>query len=204
MQNTLITGFTPFDGRETNASWVAASSINRSHVSSLEIPVIWGEPLKTLSQFCDNQCPQTIVSLGEGREGWFDIETLALNTRMERPDNTGNSPEGEPINADGPLVRLASISAGLLQRNLAAKGYPIRISKNAGQFLCEETLYVLEQLKQAYEPLQKVIFCHVPPFATTVHVKGKPAICNATILKQFANDLLDAVASIPDTEIPSG
>jgi pyroglutamyl-peptidase len=194
MQKTLITGFAPFDGREINASWVAASAIDRESVSTLEIPVVWGEPLKILSKYCSGHCPETIVSLGEGRNGWFDIETVALNTRMERPDNVGHSPKGEPINIGGPAAMIATINAMAIQRNLAGKGYPIRISKNAGQFLCEETLYVLEQLKQAHETLTKVIFCHVPPFGTTIHIKGKAGICNAVTLKQFANNLLDEVA----------
>jgi pyroglutamyl-peptidase len=202
MQNILITGFTPFDGREVNASWVAASSVKREDVHALEISVVWGEPLRVLKPYCDNQCPQMIISLGEGREGWFDVETIALNTRNERADNEGKLPAGEPILPDASNSRSASIDAGVLQRGLAQQGYPIRISTNAGQFLCEETLYVIEHLRDRYKPLKKVLFCHLPPFGTSVHIKGNSRTCDETVLGDFTRALLELSESPPDPSMP--
>jgi len=195
MPHTLITGFTPFDGREVNASWVAASSVTRKGVDRLEIPVLWGEPMKVLQRYCHERCPQMIISLGEGREGWFDIETIALNNRKERPDNEGCLPQGKPISGDGPGSISASINAGFVQRGLTVRGYPSRISSEAGQFLCEEILFVLEQLKDSHHQLDKVLFCHVPPYGTTVHIKGQVKSCNKNILAEFANALLDITSS---------
>jgi pyroglutamyl-peptidase len=202
MQNILITGFTPFDGREVNASWVAASSVKREDVHALEIPVVWGEPLRVLKPYCDNQCPQMIISLGEGREGWFDVETIALNTRNERADNEGKLPAGEPILHGASNSRSASIDAGVLQRGLAQQGYPMRISSNAGQFLCEETLYVIEHLRDRYPPLEKVLFCHLPPFGTSVHIKGNSRTCDETVLGDFTRALLELSESPPDSSMP--
>jgi pyroglutamyl-peptidase len=202
MQNILITGFTPFDGREVNASWVAASSSNREGINALEIPVVWGKPMRVLQSFCDNQCPQMIISLGEGREGWFDIETIALNTRNERVDNEGKLPAGEPIIPGAPDSISASINAGVLQRGLARHGYPIRISNNAGQFLCEETLFVLEHLRNRYQSLEKVLFCHLPPFGTSVHIRGESRTCDQSVLEDFTQALLRLSESPPDPSMP--
>ena len=143
-----------------------------------------------------------IISLGEGREGWFDVETIALNSRDERADNEGNLPAGEPILADSSNSRTASIDAGILQRGLAQQGYPIRISNNAGQFLCEETLYVIEHLREHYQPLEKVLFCHLPPFGTSVHIKGKSRTCNQTVLGDFTRAILELSESPPDPSMP--
>ncbi len=195
----LVTGFTPFDGRSVNASWIAASSGKNDRVDSLEIPVIWGSPMKLLRAYCEQQCPATIVALGEGREGWFDIETLAMNHRKERPDNEGNTPGGEPISPSGPWTRKASCNASHLQRSLTAADFPTRISTDAGQFLCEEMLYTLETLREDYAELQKVLFCHVPPFGSDLYIAGKPVRCNESLLHQFTHQLLTIVLDMPDT-----
>ena len=196
MQKTLITGFTPFDGRNINASWVAASSISRKDIDIVEIPVIWDEPMKVLQRYCKRQCPQTIISLGEGREGWFDIETVALNAREERPDNEGKLPEGKPVSKHGPDSRIASINASIFQRGLAESGYPTRISSDAGQFLCEETLYVLLHLKEDHPQLDHVLFCHVPPHGSIITINGVRRKCEESLLNRFTQRLIDIMQRI--------
>ena len=79
MTDILVTGFAPFDGRSVNASWIAAASLDGVH--KLEIPVVWGEPMKLLGQVIETIEPRCIISMGEGRDGWFDIETRARNAR---------------------------------------------------------------------------------------------------------------------------
>ncbi len=188
----LVTGFTPFDGRQNNASWIAASSLHGPDIRTAEIPVIWGAATEFLDSVCVDHCPDIIISLGEGREGWFDIETLASNTRKERPDNNGCLPHGVPISANGPACRKTTIEMGFLQRILASHGYPARLSRDAGQFLCEEALYSLIRLKESHSQLKLVIFCHLPPYGTRIHIKGHRTECDTTLLTAFAELLLSA------------
>lgn len=197
MINTLVTGFTPFDGRNVNASWIAAKSLGHlDYVRTLEIPVVWGQPAQHLAPLCEADCPGVIISLGEGREGWFDIETVASNTRNERPDNNGELPEGKPV-IDGGEDRVnASIDAMALRRRLALHRFPIRVSSDAGAYLCEETLYTLEHLKQRHTSLAKVVFVHLPPFDSAFSMGGKTVICNEAILQEFAATLIDAVHAL--------
>ena len=81
---------------------------------------------------------------------------------------------------------------GFLQRMLAGHGYPARLSKDAGQFLCEEALYSLVQLMESHGQLKLVIFCHVPPYGTKIHIKGQQTECDTTLLTAFARLLLAA------------
>lgn len=188
----LVTGFTPFDGRDINASWIAASSAAGEGITRLEIPVVRGSPAILLDEFCRLSCPEIIISLGEGRPGWFDIETIALNKRMERPDNEGKLPEGAPILEGGPVSRQSSADSAFYQRMLWQSDFPARISTNAGQFLCEETLYKIEQLKESYPRIKQVLFCHVPPFGTDIHINGLMQQCDQPLLSRFIELLISA------------
>lgn len=194
---TLVTGFTPFDDREVNASWIAACALSAEpDVDTLEIPVVWGEPGRLLTPLCRRSCPQVIISMGEGRGGWFDIETRAGNTRKERPDNRGLAPRGAPIDPAGPATIDASIDARALQRRLRAEGFPVRTSRDAGAYLCEETLYTLERLRGRYAPLITVVFVHLPPYGTLVKSGDRRLPCAEPLLDRFAHALHAAVLAM--------
>lgn len=194
MTSTLVTGFTPFDGRNVNASWIAASSLApRPGVTTREIPVIWGMPREVLGPLVAENSPHIIIGMGEGRAGWFDIETVARNTRKERPDNAEHLPDGEPVEPDGPDQRLASIDSVRLQEKIASEGYPIRVSSDAGAFLCEELLYTLEGLKTRHPSIRQVVFVHLPPFGSRFTLDGVEVVCDELRLERFATILLEAV-----------
>lgn len=197
MPKLLVTGFTPFEGREVNASWIAAQSLAKiPDAGTLRIPVVWGEPHEHLAAACAIDCPEMIVSMGEGREGWFDIETVARNTRKERADNNGKRPSGVPISAEGPTRIEATLDAGALLPRLLQAGFPVRVSADAGGFLCEETLYILELLKLRHHALKTVAFVHLPPYGSKLHYKGVDAICNDALLSEFARVLVDSVTKV--------
>ena len=197
MASTLVTGFSPFDGRQVNASWIAARSLAQHiPIETLEIPVVWSEPARQLQQICNAGCPEIIISMGEGREGWFDIETVARNVRRERPDNHGSFPNGEPISEDGPHFVEASIDAARLHARLAATGFPVRVSRDAGAFLCEETLYTLEMLRDDHPRLGTVVFVHLPPYGTSLTLSREPTLCNEDVLSRFSRSLYDAVMDL--------
>lgn len=195
--STLVTGFEPFDGRTHNGSWLAARALAlEPGVRVLLLPVVWGAPLQTLHGLCTEQCPDTIIALGEGRPGWFDIETVARNRRAVRTDNLGETND-TPIIKGGPGTLPATVAASALLEMLRAAGHPARISRDAGGFLCEETLYTLERLKQTHHKLSQVVFCHVPPLGSTCLEPGALPNCEESQLRTFAADLLSAVRALP-------
>lgn len=193
MDRILLTGFTPFDGRDVNGSWVAAQSYPA--LGHLEIPVIWGKPLPCLSDKVSELKPDTIISMGEGKPGGFTVECLARNTRKQRPDNLNQEPAGK-IMPDGPEVRHASINAAELLTALQAQDIPIHRSEDAGQYLCEETLYSLEHLKSQHDFIYKVVFVHLPPFGTEVTYRGEPSQVDELLLKDFVARLVPAVIAL--------
>jgi len=197
MPRILVTGFSPFDGRSKNSSWVAAltlqSSLPTEDIQYLEIPVIWGEPERLLTPICNNNPPAIILSMGEGREGWFDIETVANSLRKQRPDNLGNMPTFEHSYEFGPRQRTASIRAEVILDSLTAHGFPIRISTDAGGFLCEETLFTMETLQENNPHITTTLFVHLPPYNSSLIYRQQQRKCDESLLGDFAAHLLTAV-----------
>ena len=200
MTKILVTGFMPFDGRKMNASWIAAQSIVGSDIKAVEIPVEWGKPREILASSLNHFEADLIISFGEGHVGEFNIETKARNTRKQRADNTGALPS--PSNfPDGEEEILASIDARDLQERILSstklsstkEAIPLKLSADAGAFICEETLYTLERMKSQIPKLRAVVFIHLPPFATPLNYLGKDTICDESLLADFAKRAVDAI-----------
>lgn len=201
----LLTGFEPFDGRAHNASWIAANALAQQHLSGVElrtalIPVCWGAPRRVLDPIIATWRPHVIIGMGEGEPGMFRLETVANNKRRERADNDGAFPEGRVIDLDGPACRIASTDCSMLCNVLAEKGIPVRVSTDAGAFLCEELLYTLEGLRTTHENLDTVLFVHVPPYGTALEFQGRRRVCDEALLLEFANLLLACVLLLPIKE----
>ncbi len=193
MDRLLLTGFTPFDGREVNGSWIAAQSFKAAH--HVEIPVIWGQPRPILEAAIAECQPDTIISLGEGKPGSFAIECRARNERKQREDNLKQLPDSE-ILPGGPAEQPASIDTQTLQQAIEAEHIPIRLSDDAGQYICEETLYCLESLKLAHDDIQTVVFVHLPPYGTEMIYRGESRPVDQPLLEDFVKRLVDAVKNL--------
>lgn len=186
----LLTGFEPFGpGRPPNPSWEAVKKLDGQswrgyRLVAKQLPCVWGQPLEKLSAHLDALHPVAIFSFGQGMPGAFAIETLASNRRGNIPDNEGRRPPRASIVPDGPAQFRATIDAEKLQKRLAANKHDVRISERAGAYLCEETLYTLEYLKQQRPDLKQVMFCHVPPL-------DKDRV-TPEFVRQFVEDVLEA------------
>lgn len=200
MSHILLTGFTPFDGREFNASWIAARALVAAHRSehvlhSLCIPVCWGKPLPALARAIAQWQPKCIIAMGEGSAGLFKIETLARNQRALRIDNDDKLPAHSLIDPQGPITRTASAPYSALHSHLSQAGYPVQLSSDAGAYLCEELLYTLEALKEQHATLQTVLFVHLPPFGSKLEFRGKMHQCDEPLLLEFSQHLLASLAA---------
>lgn len=195
MSHILFTGFTPFDGRQYNASWIAAKDLCANHgthhiAHSLRIPVCWGEPSQHLIRAVERWRPRIIISMGEGKPGQFTLESRARNTRAQRQDNNGSLPQDKLIEANGDSVRYSSAPLSSIANALRESGINAQCSDDAGAFLCEELLYGLEGLKAQTSHVELVIFAHVPPFGTELEYRGKHTQCDAALLQHFTKSLL--------------
>ena len=193
----LLTGFEPFgNNRPPNPSWEGICDLNETdwngyRIVAHQLPVIWGEPLKHFREQIEKHHPVAIFSFGQGGEGTFALESRAGKTRGRIPDNDGQLPTEYSITDDGPAEFQASMDCQQMKELLSKQGYPVRISRQAGQYLCEETLYSLEYTKKT-KPELVVAFCHVPPLGTRVGTM----IADKAYVQKFIIDYLTAWHSI--------
>lgn len=166
----LLTGFEPFGpGKPANPSWEGIKPLDGQmlrgyRVVCRELPVEWGAPLERLPALIKELRPVAVFSFGQGLPGGFALESRAANRRAPLADNRGNRPPSEKIVEKGPAEFRASSDLRTLRDRLAKQGHTVRVSQNAGSYLCEECLYSLEYLRaqRGDSPLE-VLFCHVPP-----------------------------------------
>jgi len=165
----LLTGFEPFGpGKPPNPSWEGIKKLDgqtwRGHrIVCKQLPCVWGQPLEKLEPLIGEYKPVAVFSFGQGHPGAFAIESRAANRRGNIPDNDGKRPPRPEIIENGPAEVKASIDCEKLKSIVSKQGHAIRVSNNAGAYLCEETLYTLEHLKKRHPAISQVMFCHVPP-----------------------------------------
>jgi pyroglutamyl-peptidase len=188
----LLTGFEPFgQGRPLNPSWEAIKGLDgqpwKGYVLVCRrLPVVWGAPREYLEEWIAWHQPVAIFSFGQGGNDSFAIESKASNLRGKHTDNHGVRPIRPKIAEQGPEQFQATIACEAFKDALTKKGYKVRVSTAAGQYLCEETLYTLEFLKWTKKLEAKVMFCHVP----SLNAKLGDQVVTAEYVQQFIKDLL--------------
>jgi pyroglutamyl-peptidase len=191
----LLTGFQPFgEGRPPNPSWEGIKELDGQNwrgyrLACRELRVEWAAPLEQLSAWIDELHPSAVFSFGQGSLDGFALETFARNERGQLPDNRNKLPDAAVIAADGPKEFRSSLDAKKLADALATQGFTTRVSDNAGQYLCEETLYTLELLKSRERVTGDVLFCHVPPLGARI---GDRTV-DAAYVQSFVQSLLAAL-----------
>jgi pyroglutamyl-peptidase len=191
----LLTGFEPFGKKKPpNPSWEAIKKLDGREwkgfrLVAKQLPVVWGSPLTQLEGWIAELKPVAVISLGQGGEGGFSIESWAYNRRSdEAEDNLKNKAPVADVVTNGPKRFDATIDSLKLAKALAEKGYNVNVSTNAGRYLCEETLYCLEYLKAARKIDGPVLFCHVPPLGSKL---TKTKFVTEDYVEHFAEDLLE-------------
>ena len=170
----VLTGFEPFgEKRPPNPSWEGIAKLHDTQwqghrIVAIQLPVVWGAPQQTLAPEIARLNPVAVFSFGQGRSGAFAIETRALNQRGPIPDNQGQTPPQPLIAGDGPTEYRSSFPFQALCDHLNNAGFRTQISENAGQYLCEETLFTLELLRRRAKTPPDVAFCHVPPLGSMI------------------------------------
>ena len=125
----LLTGFEPFGKKKPpNPSWEAIKKLDGQdwkgyRLVARRLPVVWGTPLKQLKRWIAEYNPVAVISLGQGGEGGFSIESWAYNRRAaEAKDNLENKPPIADVVADGPKRFDASIDSPQARQGAGREG----------------------------------------------------------------------------------
>lgn len=193
-ERVLLTGFGPFDGRGENASALAVTAVAKTdeEVEVLVLPVTWGAPGRLLPPAIQTHTPTIILAFGEGLPGHFALEARARNARADIPDAEGNAPPEPVVDPDGVEVYLSTAPLLSLAVELEDAGFPTRVSVDAGQYLCEEMLYVMERARKGEGAPAMVVFAHMPPLGQPVYMDGQVVRMTPDLAESFVRALLKA------------
>ncbi len=155
----LITAFKPFAGRLLNGSFTLLTAVEKAgwnwDIHTLLMDVVWDAPEEELLPLIGSINPHMVIAMGEGNPRQIALETRARNIR-NGVDNQDRNQQGTLIDCQSPEFRSARFefqySTALPIRT------PVVLSRDAGAFLCNNTLYAL-----LGTPVPKALFLHLPP-----------------------------------------
>jgi pyroglutamyl-peptidase len=168
----LLTGFEGFGEHPVNSSWELARSfegqtLEMVNIVTAQLPVNWETAWPALQAAIEQTDPTWVLMLGvAGNRTAVTPESRARNHTAPRLDNAGADP---PLNnvvvPEGPEYRNTTIPALLLVERFGERGVPTEVSTDAGDFLCNWTLYHALAYAEGRRSLRGVGFVHVPPLS---------------------------------------
>jgi len=166
----LVTGFGPFPGVPVNATMQLLPELLRAaprhfpdvHLAGEVLPTEWAAAPRRLERLLAEIEPDLALHFGvSSRARGFEIETRAQNACSASVDAAGLAPPGTAIDASGPDFLGAGLPAQYIVTRLRRRGIAAFVSRDAGAYLCNATLYhSLGQARRA--PGRRVGFVHVP------------------------------------------
>jgi pyroglutamyl-peptidase len=176
----LVTGFGQFPGVRRNPAAVLVQALQKykRRLMRLDIelnldilPVTYAEIAPRLKALAAKVRPDACLHLGlAARRKVLSVETRALNRISPlRRDACKAAPARFRISPGGPEVLRSTFPAPAIAAALTAAGLPARLSGNAGNYVCNQTLY----LSLALNPAVPIGFIHVPRPARRKRCSGQ-------------------------------
>lgn len=196
----LITGFDPFGGESVNPAYEAVKllpdTIAGAEIIKLEIPTVFSKCGPAVEAGIQAHNPDVVINVGQaGGRACVTIERIGINLAEARiPDNAGEQPMDEPLQADGPAAYFATIPVKAMVKNVRDHGLPCHISYSAGSYVCNCIMYNVLHMAATKYPNIRAGFIHVP-FATE-QVVDKAATMASQSLETIAKSLEYAIEAI--------
>jgi pyroglutamyl-peptidase len=167
----FVTGFGPFEDVARNPSREVALSLERApppgvRVRAVELPVTFEGAPRAVAAAIRSLAPErpdVLLGLGAQKKDYFRLERRARGRLAgDRLDNAGRS-AGE-LGIDGGPDLETDLDLEVLAAALRAAGAErVRVSEEAGGYVCERTYHAL--LASASEIGAPALFLHLPPTA---------------------------------------
>ncbi|MBX2806789.1 MAG: pyroglutamyl-peptidase I [Hyphomicrobiales bacterium] len=167
----LVTGFGPFPGVAFNVSSALVDDLASrtatipAQLHTISLPTHWRDGPAMVAAKLNGLKPDAIVHFGVSRQAaGFQFETIAYNHCARIADCAGNSAAGFYIRRGGPPYLTATLPIKAMMQRLRLAGLPASLSKDAGRYLCNATLfnslYQAQRLPGHARP--PVGFVHIP------------------------------------------
>lgn len=169
MKRVLLTGFEPFLNNPINPTEEIVTALDGKMMGSYEVvgrvlPVDYRVASPKLIEIYEAVEPDAVLMLGLA-QGRLNItpERMAINCNDGARDNSGVTPEDEPIDPEGADGYFSKLPIRQFVAALGAAGLPAKISNTAGTYLCNNVMYsMLNHLAKAGRDDVPAGFVHVP------------------------------------------
>ena len=196
----LVTGFDPFGGETVNPAFEAVKllpdTIAGAEVIKLEIPTVFSKSGPAVEAGIKKYQPDVVLNIGQaGGRSCVTIERVAINLAEARiPDNDGEQPVDEPLQADGAPAYFATVPVKAMVQNIRDHKIPCHLSYTAGTYVCNCVMYNVLYMTATRYPDIRAGFIHVPYAAE--QVVDKPNGTPFMSLEQIAESLTYAIEAI--------
>jgi pyroglutamyl-peptidase len=166
----LITGFGPFPAVPVNATMRLVPEIAEAgsrllpglRIATAILATEWQAAPQRLDRLLAEVRPDLVLHFGvSGRARGFEVETRACNRCAASPDASGALPPAGIIRQGGAVHLAAGLPVPYLVARLRRRGIRAFVSRDAGDYLCNATLYHSLALARGV-PGRRVGFIHVP------------------------------------------
>lgn len=164
MTRVLLTAFEPYGPWRTNASWLTLVALTRDLPSEPSVttrlyPVDYESVRERLtSDLAGNYDFVILTGQAPGRTR-LELETVALNLAT---NSTASVDAPRPLLVDGPLAYNVDLPAEMLCEQIRTVGIPAAVSRHAGTYLCNASLYyALHEITQR-NLATRALFIHLP------------------------------------------
>jgi len=169
MMRVLLVGFGPFPGAPLNPSASLVKTLARRRRPALAEATLTAHVLKTSYDAVDRDLPALFAQPADivlifglaARRRHLCIETRARNAlSVLFPDVSGFRPQRGVIALAGPSARRGTAPFAALLGAARARGFPARMSRDAGRYLCNYAYW--HALERTGDGRPLVQFVHLP------------------------------------------
>jgi len=166
----LITGFGPFPDVPVNATMrlvpelaeIAARSFPDVRIATEILATEWASAPRRLDAVLGEIGPDLVLHFGvSSRARGLEVERRAANQCSLTPDAAASLPPGAAVRPGGAEHLPTSLPVAYIVMRLRRLGIPAFVSRDAGAYLCNATLYHSLACARA-APGRRVGFIHVP------------------------------------------
>ena len=164
----LVTGFDPFGGESVNPAYEAVKLlpdvIGGAEIFKLEIPTVFSLSGPAVEEGIRKYQPDVVICVGQaGGRASISVEKVAINFVDARiPDNNGEQPLDEPLQADGPAAYFATLPVKAMVQHVKEAGLHCYLSFTAGTYVCNSIMYNVLYMCEKRYPGIRAGFIHVP------------------------------------------
>ena len=153
MIRILVTAFGSFPGASVNPTMAITAALKKRGAAlrragivleTAVLPVEFAGTCERLEELLARVRPDAVLHLGlAGRRKAVSVEMRALNRlTILHPDAARQFSTTMQVETGGPPVRRSRFAARQLVRAISAAGAPARLSIDAGDYLCNQVLYL--------------------------------------------------------------